>query len=293
MKAIEPSPTDLPSASRWQWVHRLMRKHLGVAGGIIIILLTFVAVFAPVLAPYDPLVVNAMNKFRPPGPENWLGTDAVGRDILSRILYGTRISLFTGVVIITAAGIVGMTMGLISGYFGGKVDNIIMRLGDVFLAFPQLILAMAVVAALGPGLYNAMAAIAVTWWPQYARLVRSEVLAIRQMEYVEAAEALGAPHVRILISHVLPNALSSIMVKATMDMGVAVLFAASLSFIGFGVQPPTPEWGAMVSAGRTYVVTHWWVSTVPGMAIFVTVMAFNLLGDALRDVLDPRLKGAD
>jgi len=184
-------------------------------------------------------------------------------------------------------------MGLISGYFGGKVDNIIMRLGDVFLAFPQLILAMAVVAALGPGLYNAMAAIAVTWWPQYARLVRSEVLAIRQMEYVEAAEALGAPHVRILISHVLPNALSSIMVKATMDMGVAVLFAASLSFIGFGVQPPTPEWGAMVSAGRTYVVTHWWVSTVPGMAIFVTVMAFNLLGDALRDVLDPRLKGAD
>jgi peptide/nickel transport system permease protein len=250
------------------------------------------ALLAPVLAPYDPLAQELGARLRPPSSEHWLGTDSLGRDIASRILYGARISLIIGVVVVVSAGIVGTAIGLVAGYAGGFVDEALMRLTEVFLAFPALILAMAIAGALGPSLTNAIIAIAAVTWAVYARLTRGQILSLRQREFVEAARAIGASHVRILWRHLLPNVVAPLMIQASFDLGSAIIAAAGLSFIGFGAQPPTPEWGVMISEGRNYISTQPWLSLFPGLAILLAVGSFNLLGDGLRDAFDPRLSRA-
>jgi len=219
-----------------------------------------------------------------------LGTDDMGRDILSRIIYGSRISVLIGIIVVLIGAVIGIIVGAVSGYIGGAGDNILMRIADMFLSFPPLILAMAIAAALGPNLRNTIIAIALVRWPVYARLVRSQVLSIKNSQFIEAIRSMGGSDIRILFIHILPNCLSPIIVRATMDLGTVILAAAGLSFIGFGAQPPLPEWGAMVSDGRQYIVSEWWVATFPGLAILMVVVGFNILGDGLRDVLDPRLR---
>ncbi len=245
---------------------------------------------APVLAPADPLEQDLSFRLKPPSSAHWLGADQLGRDVLSRILFGTRISLTIGLVVVGSAGTFGTLVGLVAGYRRGLVDEALMRVTDVFLAFPALILAMAIAGALGPNLNNAMIAIAVVTWPVYARLARGQVLSLREREFVEAARALGASPGRIIWRHLLPNSLAPILVQASFDMGGAILSAAGLSFIGFGAQPPTPEWGVMISEGRKFISTQPWLSLFPGLAILLTVTAFNFIGDGLRDTLDPRLR---
>ncbi|HHY95201.1 MAG TPA: ABC transporter permease, partial [Firmicutes bacterium] len=245
---------------------------------------------APWLAPYPPQEQHVAQAFRAPGVGHLLGTDELGRDVLSRIIYGGRISFTVGLVTVGFACTVGTSVGLISGWVGGFLDQLLMRLADVFLAFPQLILAMAVAAVLRPGLVSTIVAVATTAWPVYARLVRSVMLSIREREFVEAARAVGESSLRVLWKHALPNSLAPIIVRATLDVGMFILVAANLSFLGFGIQPPAAEWGAMVSGGRNYILNAWWVATFPGLAILLTVLACNLLGDVLRDSLDPRLK---
>jgi peptide/nickel transport system permease protein len=269
----------------------LLRSPLAAIGLVLIAFFAACAILAPVLAPANPIDQVLTLRLKPPSLEHWLGMDQLGRDILSRILFGARISLTVGVAVVGAAGTFGTLVGLLAGYAGSVVDEVLMRLTDVFFAFPPLILAMAIAGALGPNLNNAMIAIAVVTWPVYARLVRGQVLALRQREYVEAARAIGASTPRILFRHLLPNNLSPILVQASFDMGGAILSAAGLSFIGFGAQPPTPEWGVMISEGSKYFATQAWMSLFPGLAILLTVTAFNLLGDGLRDALDPRLRG--
>jgi len=262
-----------------------------VAGLVLIAILALIAMSAPLLAPADPLKQILSTRLKPPSAANWLGTDQLGRDILSRMIYGARISLLIGIVVVGLAASVGTFVGLVAGYVGGWLDEGLMRLTDIFFAFPALILAMAISGALGPSLTNAMIAIAVVSWPVYARLVRAQVLSLREREYVEAARSLGAPAARIVWGHILPNTLAPLLVQASFDMGGAILSAAGLSFIGFGTQPPTAEWGVMISEGRNYIATHSWLSLFPGLAILFTVAAFNLIGDGLRDALDPRLRG--
>ena len=219
-----------------------------------------------------------------------MGTDDMGRDILSRIIYGSRISIMVGVVVVAISLSIGVPLGAISGYFGGKIDSILMRITDIFLGLPSLVLALAIAAALGRGIMNTMIAISITWWPWYARLVRGQTLSIREMGYIEAARAAGGSSFRIVLTHVLPNCISPIIVTASMDMGYTILAAAALGFIGLGAQPPSPEWGLMVSIGRTYMMNYPWVATFPGLAILITVLGFNLVGDGLRDLLSPRLR---
>jgi len=269
------------------------RSPLTVAGLVLIAILALIAVSAPLIAPADPLRQILSTRLKPPSAANWLGTDQLGRDILSRMIYGARISLLIGIVVVGLAASVGTFVGLVAGYAGGWLDEGLMRLTDVFFAFPALILAMAISGALGPSLTNAMIAIAVVSWPVYARLVRSQVLSLREREYVEAARSLGAPSGRIIWGHILPNTLAPLLVQASFDMGGAILSAAGLSFIGFGTQPPTAEWGVMISEGRNFIATHSWLSLFPGLAILLTVAAFNLIGDGLRDALDPRLRGTE
>ena len=280
----------LPARSRrpaWR------RSPLTVAGLVLIAILALIAVSAPLIAPADPLKQVLSTRLKPPSAANWLGTDQLGRDVLSRMIYGARISLLIGIVVVGLAASVGTFVGLVAGYAGGWLDEVLMRLTDVFFAFPALILAMAISSALGPSLTNAMIAIAVVSWPVYARLVRAQVLSLREREYVEAARSLGAPPERIVWQHILPNTLAPLLVQGSFDMGGAILSAAGLSFIGFGTQPPTAEWGVMISEGRNYVATHFWLSLFPGLAILLTVAAFNLIGDGLRDALDPRLRGIE
>ncbi len=269
----------------------LLRSPLTVAGLVLIVVFSLSALLASVLAPANPLDQKLSQRLKPPSPAHWLGTDQLGRDVLSRLLFGARISLTVGLVVVGTAGTFGTLVGLVAGYTGGLVDEALMRVTDVFLAFPALILAMAIAGALGPSLNNAMIAIAVVTWPVYARLVRGQVLSLREREFVEAARSLGASTARILWRHILPNTLAPILVQASFDLGGAILSAAGLSFIGFGAQPPTPEWGVMISDGRKYVSTQSWLSLFPGLAILLTVAAFNLIGDGLRDSLDPRLRG--
>jgi peptide/nickel transport system permease protein len=259
----------------------------------LIILLAACALFAPLLAPYDPLVQDLSLRLKPPSPEHWLGTDSLGRDIASRILYGARISLVIGAVVVGSAGVFGTAIGLVAGYAGGLADEALMRLTEVFLAFPALILAMAIAGALGPSLTNAIIAIAAVTWAVYARLTRGQILSLRRREFVEAARAMGASRLRIVLRHLLPNTLAPLMVQASFDMGSAIIAAAGLSFIGFGAQPPTPEWGVMISEGRNYISTQPWLSLFPGLAILLAVGSFNLLGDGLRDAFDPRLSRSD
>lgn len=285
---IALSPPEHPHRRPWR---PLMRHPLATLGLALLLLFTLSAVFAPVLAPSDPLEQKLELRLQPPSWKHPLGTDQLGRDLLSRLLYGAQISLRVGLTVVLSAGILGTFVGLIAGYMRGLVDEVLMRVTDVFFAFPPLILAMAIAGALGRSLNNAMIAIAVVTWPVYARLVRGQVLSLREREFVVAAQSVGASTPRILLRHILPNTFSPLFVQASFDMGGAILAAAGLSFIGFGAQPPTPEWGVMISEGRQFISTQFWLSLYPGLAILLTVTAFNLLGDGLRDMLDPQLRG--
>jgi peptide/nickel transport system permease protein len=271
-------------------LYLLRQSPLALAGIAVTIFTAFLALFANNLAPYNPLAINLAQRLQPPSTMYLFGTDQLGRDILSRVIAGYRISAVMGVEIVILGGVSGAFLGLLAGYLGGKVDEIIMRVTDMFLAFPSLVLAMAISAALGPSLEHTFIAVAAVWWPSYARLVRGSVLSVKQNEYVEAAKAVGESEWRIMFVEVLPNVSSSIIVQATLDLGKAILTASSLSFIGFGAQPPIPEWGAMISSGRDFIAHQWWVATFPGLAILLTVIGFNLLGDGLRDALDPRMR---
>lgn len=279
----------LPSSRRYK-LPALLRSPLTVVGLVLIILFTASAIFAPLIAPMDPSDQELTLRLKPPSPEHWLGMDQLGRDVFSRMLFGAQISLTIGIVVVTVSSLFGTIIGLVAGYASGIVDEILMRFTDIFFAFPPLILAMAIAGALGPSLNNAMVAIAVVTWPVYARLVRGQVLSLREREFIEAARGIGSTTPRILFRHLLPNTLAPILVQASFDMGSAILAAAGLSFIGFGARPPTPEWGVMISEGSKFFSTQPWLSFFPGLAILLTVAAFNLIGDGLRDALDPRLR---
>ncbi len=240
------------------------------------------------IAPYDPFDQDLSAALSPPSAEHWFGADQYGRDMLSRVMHGTRTALLAVVVADGLALVLGCGLGLIAGFFGGRVDAVAMRLTDVLLAFPYLLLALIIVAALGPGLTNSMIAIGIVYTPQYARLIRGQVLAVRQADYVRAARALGAARIRIMLRHVLPNSFTPILVMATLQAGSVIVETAGLSFLGLGAQPPSPDWGALLSDGQSYFLTAWWIATFPGLAIFIVVIGFNLLGDTLRDRFDPR-----
>ncbi len=265
------------------------RNPLAVLGLLIVVALVVVSALAPVLATHDPFAQDLPSRLLPPGsPGHLFGTDELGRDIYSRLVYGASITLYIVALVAVTAPVAGLIVGTISGYFGRWVDVVLMRLTDVFLAFPRLVLALAFVAALGPGIENAVLAIAITSWPPYARIARAETLTIRNSDYIAAIRLQGASGARIIAGHIVPLCLSSVIVRITLDMAGIILTAAGLGFLGLGAQPPTPEWGAMISAGRKFLLDQWWVATVPGLAIFVVSLGFNLLGDGLRDVLDPR-----
>ncbi len=267
---------------------RLLKNRLAAAGGILLLGFLLLAIAAPLAAPHDPFAQNLYERLQPPSLTYLFGTDDFGRDVLSRVIHGARISLRVGVSAVLIALIVGVPIGLVSGYWGGALDQALMRAMDLMLAFPSILLAIAIVAVLGPGLENAMLAVGIVAVPQYARLVRASALAVRGQDYVQAVRALGAGDFQILFFSVLPNCLTPLIVQSTLGLATAILDAAGLSFLGLGAQPPTPEWGAMLTGGRELVLRAPWVLALPGLAIFFTVLAFNLLGDGLRDALDPR-----
>ena len=269
---------------------RLVRNKSAMAGLIILLILILTAIFADFIAPYgyDDQVLD--DQFISPCLEHIFGTDNFGRDIFSRVVYGSRISLQVGLISMGVAVILGCIVGSIAGYYTGLVDNLIMRIIDIMLAIPSILLAISIAAALGPGLRNVMIAIAIGSVPQFARIVRASILTVKEQEYIEASRATGASDLRIIVSHILPNCIAPIIVQTTLGVGNAILNAAGLSFIGLGVSPPIPEWGAMLSAARQYIRDYWWMLTFPGLAIMLTVFALNVLGDGLRDALDPRLK---
>jgi peptide/nickel transport system permease protein len=267
------------------------RSASSMAGLVIVAVFVLVAAIGPWIVPYPEDgrgAVNLDRKLQPPSAVHWFGTDEVGNDVYTRVILGARVSLQIGLIITVVAALVGVPLGIVAGHVRGRVGEIIMRVTDVFLSVPALILALAVVGALGPGILNAMIALSLVWWPGYVRLVQAKTLALGQETFVEAARAGGAGQRRIVLVHLLPNCVSPIVVKASMDMGTAILAAASLGFIGLGAQPPYPEWGAMISHGRNYLPTWWWYSAFPGLAIYFTVLGFNLVGDGLRDLLDPK-----
>ncbi|HEV8340241.1 MAG TPA: nickel transporter permease [bacterium] len=289
--AVAAVPTvPAQRAHRRALLARALGNPLSLAGLLIIGALLLISVIAPLIAPYDPLVTDVPRRLEAPSDAHLFGTDALGRDILSRILYGTRISLRIAILTGVIATLLGAPLGLISGYFRGRVDDLVMRVTDMFMAFPRLILAMAIAAALRPTLENVVIAISLAAWPAYARLARAVTLGLREENFVEAARALGASPARILARHIAPGVISPLVIQVSLDMGGIILTAAGLGFIGFGAQPPTPEWGLMISEGRTYITNEWWVSTFPGIAISLVVLGFNLLGDGIRDILDPRLR---
>lgn len=269
-------------------VLQFLQNHLALLGFVIITALIIVAIFAPLIAPFDPILTSLVDRLQPPSAAHFLGTDEMGRDIFSRIIWGSRLTLYViGLVAIIAAP-VGIIVGTISGYFGGFIDTVLMRITDIFLAFPKLILALAFVAALGPGIENAIIAISITSWPPYARIARGETITIRNSDFIKAIQLQGANSFRIITKHIMPLCLSSLIVRITLDMAGIILTAAGLGFLGLGAQPPSPEWGAMTSSGRAFIIDHWWVITMPGTAIFIVSLAFNLFGDGLREVLDPK-----
>lgn len=274
-------------AAAWRRLrrHRLATLGMGIIAGIVLL-----AVFAPWVAPADPLAIDYAHPAVPPGVAgHLLGTDAVGRDILARLIYGTRVSLQVGLVAVGIAATLGTAVGLAAGYYGGWVDSVLMRTVDVFLAFPVIVLAIGIIAVLGPSLVNVMIALGLVAWTTYARVVRGQVLVLRELEFVHAARALGAGDRRVLVRHILPNTLAPVIVLATVGMATAIIAEAALSFLGLGVQPPTPSWGTMLNEGRGFLRTAPHISTFPGLAIMLTVLGFNFLGDGLRDALDPRL----
>jgi peptide/nickel transport system permease protein len=264
-------------------------KRYGLAGlgGLLIVLWMLVALGAPFIAPAPPDTVEVTQRLLPPGATHWFGTDSLGRDVLSRVIWGSRISLIAGIVVVVAGGTIGILIGGLSTYIGGKVEEAMMRLTDIVMCFPPMILALAIAAALGIGVTNTILAMLVVWWPKFARLARAVVIVQRNQEYVEAARVLGYGHGRIFFRHVLPNSMGALIVLLTLDVGTAIITFAGLSFLGLGVVPPTAEWGAMISEGRE-LVEQWWVATFPGLAILSIVMGFNFLGDGIRDWLDPR-----
>jgi peptide/nickel transport system permease protein len=271
-------------------LHYFLKSPLAVAGLLIILTIVAIAILAPFIAPYPDVYVDIPNKYLPPSWAHPFGTDDLGRDIFSRVLYGSRITLEVGATVILVAYSIAIPVGTIAGYRGGRLDNLIMRFTDMFLAFPSIILAMAFAAALGPGILNAMLALSITWWPWATRITRSQALSIRNSYYVQAAKASGGSDFYIVLHHVIPNCLGLIVVQASIDFGWTILTAATLGFLGLGAQAPSPEWGLMVSIGRIYFLTKPWMSLFPGIAIFVTVLGANLLGDGLRDTLDPRMR---
>jgi peptide/nickel transport system permease protein len=292
----QPLTAPLIHGGRRAELARLFRPYLqnplALFGFAILAVILISAIFAPVLAPYDPRAIDLRARFASPGGEHPFGTDAAGSDVLSRVIYGSRLALMSGVVVLLISALGGSLLGLFAGFRGGWVDEVLMRITDMFLAFPGLILAMAVVAALQRrGILVVVVAIAIRWWAPYARMMRAQVLTLRELDYVESARAAGVPRGRILMRHILPNAMSPIIVQATLDLGYIILTAAALSFLGFGAQPGEPDWGRMVAEGREHLRDAWWVVTFPGLAILFTVMAFNLVGDAARDIFDPRLHG--
>ena len=264
------------------------RNRLAMLGLALVLLLLLVALLAPWIAPYPPTIGELSERLQPPSAQHWFGTDDQGRDILSRLMHGSRITLYVVLLVAVLAAPIGLLVGTAAGYAGGWVDAVLMRITDIFLAFPRLILALAFVAALGPGIENAVIAIAITSWPPYARIARAETLTIRQADYINAVKLLGAGPARIVLRHVMPMCVPSVIVRVTLDMAGIILTAAGLGFLGLGAQPPMPEWGAMIAAGRAYVLDQWWVAAAPGAAIFIVSLAFNLLGDGLRDALDPK-----
>ena len=266
----------------------LMRNPLAMLGLLIIVGLLVVAALAPWLAPFSPVEGDLSNRLQPPSASHWMGTDELGRDILSRVIHGARITLGIVLLVAVIAAPLGLLIGTVAGYFGGWTDRILMGLTDIFLSLPRLILALAFVAALGPGIENAVIAIAITAWPVYARIARAEVLTFRNAEFLAAVQMQGASHARIIGLHVIPLCLSSTIVRVTLDMAGIILTAAGLGFLGLGAQPPLPEWGAMISRGRAFILDQWWVATMPGFAIVVVSLGFCLFGDGLRDILDPK-----
>lgn len=273
-----------------QFAARFSKNSLGMVGLFIIGVLVVSALLAPLIATHDPYLPDLTRRLSPPDAANWFGTDELGRDIFTRIIYGSRLTLLiVGLVVLTSAPI-GLIIGAMAGTYGGWLDAVFMRITDVFLAVPKLLLALAFVAALGPGIVNAALAITLTAWPPYARLARAEALIVRDSDYVNAVRLAGGSQMRIIFRHIIPMCMSSVIVRMTLDMAGIILTAAGLGFIGLGAQPPLPEWGAMISTGRKFIFDQWWVATIPGFAIFTVSLGFNLLGDAMRDLLDPHLR---
>lgn len=293
MLSIAENSTSLadPVSKPTSIVRLLLKNRLAMIGLFFISLWTFVALFSSIIAPYSPIDTNTAIKLQGPSAAHWMGTDNFGRDILSRVMYGARISLWTGLIGVGISCLIGIPLGGIAGYYGGKLGNVIMRVMDTLLAFPSLILAMAIAASIGPGLISAMIAVGIVGIPEFARLMFGQTVSLREKEFVEAGRAIGVKDSTILRKHIFPNALAPLLVRATLGLGFAILTAASLSFLGLGVKPPTAEWGAMISEGREYIISgQWWIVTFPGLAIATSILGFNLLGDGLRDVLDPRLR---
>jgi peptide/nickel transport system permease protein len=279
-----------PGNRRWLFVRRALSARLAAAGAAVVCIIALAAVFAPLLAPYDPLKQDLSSALAPPAGAHLLGTDNNGRDVLARVIWGTRVSLVAGLVSVAIATLAGCAIGLAAGYWRGQIDGVLMRLIDAVLSFPALVLALALGAVLGAGLIGVLIALGVVYTPAFARLMRGQVLTIRTREYVQAARVIGAPDWRIMQRHVLPNALTPIVVQASLSIGFAILAEASLSFLGLGIQPPDPSWGSMINAGRGYLQQAPWLVFGPGAALFVTVLALNFVGDAIRDALDPRLR---
>jgi peptide/nickel transport system permease protein len=288
---LSEAPTSRAHAA---WVRRyrgwlqFRSNHLAMVGLITVLVMIVASLAAPLIAPQDPTAQDLAGRLAPPSAAHWLGTDELGRDLFSRVLYGGRITLGMVVAVVLLVAPVGLAVGSVAGYLGGIADRVLMRVTDVFLAFPRLVLALAFVAALRPGITSAIIAIALTAWPPYARLARADTLTVRGTDYIAAVRLTGAGTARIVLRHVVPLCLTSVIVRVTLDMSGIILTAAGLGFLGMGAQPPTPEWGTMIAASRAYILDQWWVPTIPGVAIFAASLGFNLLGDGLRDVLDPR-----
>lgn len=291
-QGVEPGQARPPRA-RSLWVdslQRLTRNPGAVVGVVVLLLLVAAAIFAPQITRYDPVEITPRDRLLPPGVAHWFGTDAFGRDVFTRVVFGARISLIIGIVSVVIATLLGVSMGLVAGYFGGLSDAIVMRAVDVMLAFPGILLALVIVAVLGPDLLNAMIAVGISAAPTYARVTRGAVLQTKTSLFIDAAVVVGVPTWQIILRHILPNILGPIVVVTTLGVAGAIIAGASLSFLGLGAKPPTPEWGLMLSEGRSYLRQAWWITTFPGLAIMLTVLAINLLGDGLRDALDPRMK---
>ncbi|MCL2559850.1 MAG: ABC transporter permease [Turicibacter sp.] len=292
-KAVEHAISEREVKKRSQWgmvFQRLKRNKMAMAGLVILILLILMAAFAPVITPFSYYYQQLGSRLQGPCSTHWFGTDHLGRDIFTRIVYGARVSLQVGLISIGIATLIGGLLGAIAGYYGGHFDTGVMRFMDILLAVPGILLAISIVAALGPGITNVMIAVGIGATPVEARVIRASVMQVRDQEFVEAAKAVGTSDLRIIFKHILPNAMAQIIVQATLGVAGAILAAAGLSFIGLGIQPPSPEWGAMLSEGRQHLRDHWHVTTFPGIAIMTTIFALNLLGDGLRDALDPKLK---